>query len=77
MPLVLARELNEEVEIWCPDGTVITIAVNEFRGTGKVRLAFIAPDDYKIHRKENADKMRHLQPQPRQFAAGAFEDDGK
>ena len=55
MALCLTRQQEERVQITCPDGTQITVAVIGFRrrkGVRAVRLAFEAPKSYTIHREE-------------------------
>jgi carbon storage regulator len=58
--LVLSRERNEVIEIQCPDGTLIEIAIVDIRGD-KVRVGLDAPKDYIIHRREVANAIREEQ----------------
>lgn len=50
--LVLSRHMNEIVDVTMPDGTRVEIVVVDIRGGDKVRLAFSAPPEVVIHRRE-------------------------
>src|SRR5262249_45931201 len=49
--LVLSRKLDQVVDIITPQGEVLRVAVVQIRGN-KVRLGFIAPEEFQIVRPE-------------------------
>lgn len=49
--LILARKLDQEIEIQAPDMTTIIVRVTEING-GAVRLGFAAPPSVRILRRE-------------------------
>jgi carbon storage regulator CsrA len=50
--LVLCREIDQEIVIVAPDGTVIPIQVVAIRDSSRVRMGVRAPREYAVHRME-------------------------